>query len=324
MKPHIGLASAIIILTCGCTTEQGAPTAPAAGDASIGSTTEATRAERRTTANDGFFPLEIGNRWEYDYVGKTQFIPPGESEPETIKTFKIRTEFEVTCFTTVNGRSYTVVRESHKSGERIIWAHYRQDRSGLYRLLVKGLTSPCEETPGPDIGRDAELPSASEIEWDGSLNRVRDLATREGIRSVSMALGSPASLLIGGWPIDEVKRTGPPGGAVENEALLLPYPLRLGAQWDDQPPQQRSSVVEGVDVVILPNGERVSAYRIRQAPTDPNENYLGLAWYGRSGFLGSVVSSRSESVLGTFLAEYSYVLTGISLVNGRGAHRDGE
>lgn len=211
-------------------------------------------------ASSGFYPLEVGNHWQYDRVFTLQFAPDADPS-DTIRSEVSR---ELIGQELMNGRQYVVeeqiILQDSRPGEVFTnLTHYRQDLSGLYYLD----TSPTNlvEATTAEIG-------THQAALDEVIQRLSLL--RKG------ALGARAA--------------GKPGGAFVDEVMLLQYPLRPGASWVLREDPRFVYTVEGVETLDLPVGKQLG-YRIRvDLGLEPDPNSSVHVWFGRIGFLGYRIS----------------------------------
>lgn len=287
---------------------------------------------RAVAAQDGFFPLDLGNRWDYVYTYTTQFRLGDGSTPQPPIVGMTTTELRLVCCQDVGGRSYVAQRGTYKSGGRTLWTLFRQDRAGLYELWSSVGKPLCDSAPAFTASdNSSEFRAVDAGEWQRKIDGIHGSRARDAIRLASPILESRVERLAAsvGFGGAMSARRGPPGAPMDNEATRLRYPLHPGASWDVRPPRLLPlfATVEGVDAVRLPTG-RAAAYRIRYTDAVPGSDAVVRVWYGRSGYLG-MVGHSSYTIPGldgappdTVVADWSDVLVGICLVAPPGRHRE--
>lgn len=259
------------------------------------------------------------------YTYTTQFRPGDGSPPGSPLVESTTTELRLVCVEDVNGRAYVVQRGTHKSGSRMFWSLFHQDRTGLYQESSR-VAPACDASPLARASEiDHEFRAVDAVDWGHKIDGIRETRARDAIRLASPILESrlerlAAAMVFGGAA---PSRHSPGGDPLENEATVLRYPLHPGVSWNVRPAAAAwplVAVVEGQDVLRLPTG-RTTAYRIRYTDKTPGSaNGDVHMWYGRSGYLGAVGhSSYTIPGLGgappdTVVADWSDALDDISLV----------
>jgi hypothetical protein len=324
LRVAVFLCVFVLFAAGGCGRESKLPTAGPSREAVSSSSPLEQAAARVVESQDGFFPLELGNRWHYVYTYSTQFLPADGSRPEPPIVGSTTTELRLVCIEGVDGRSYVAQRGTYKSGTRAYWTLFRQDRTGLYELQRRSLSAPtCDAAPLPAASDGAwEFRAVDQATWGRRIDGVHGTLARDAIRRASPILearleGIAASLGFGGPAAARRGAVGP----VDHEATRLRYPLHPGSTWEVYAPPFPSltASVEGVDLIRLPD-RREPAYRIRYVSDAIDPGATVHVWYGRSGYLGSrarssyVIADSSGHAYGTVVAEWSDVLDSISLV----------
>ncbi len=267
-----------------------------------------------------FYPLAIGNRWQYDGFFRVQLF---DLEGNLYETLTVTSEItnEITGTEMLAGREYVLEKESGVQDSPfddelhpwVYWVRYRQDRSGLYEADV-GLTDP----PGPQLDILSERSQGPPVAFKSESIPPK---YRAAFVAAIQRLEVRRSHLL------EVLGRGPRAlGPLTGELTRLQYPLRPGATWKirQEPDLVIGALVEGHAVLDLPAG-RFPAWRIRilWEVTDPLDV---LVWYGSSGFLQMVVHSESEAIdyngnhVGTVVSDETRVLQGLELIGHRGGH----
>ena len=256
-----------------------------AGD---GAATTLTVAAKSAPVQSFFFPLQIGNTWEYT----GSFSVDGD----VISTRQDK--LELVGHEELFGRTYvlqkSVIRETDLTGtdEFIWWTRYRQDRAGLYEADVP-LTDP-PASPGDAVtsqrvvdkkkGTSFRERMMKRVDWQGKSPAYRAALTRnldlhQMIRHAAASMG--------------VEPT-PPGGVMSDELTRLAYPLHMGQYWAIRDVPLFSSTVEGREMLDLPAGKRVGVrIRIDSDLFGPNDE--AWIWFSREGQLK--LFARLESQL---------------------------
>lgn len=308
------LAAVLMLAACGVV-----DTDTTGGDAAMLARTAAAQNPSATPVgpNGAFFPLTIGDRWEYS--GEFSLWMEGGSR-QTQYTYESRT---LTGFETLFGREYVIEEQSivfnSMPPAAVRWYRYRQDKAGLYEADVS-ITDP----PGDYGPQEAVLTATGTVSPRTRLfaalaaeTRAEELAAFEaacGEMRRKLALldhlrGGSDRALLGG---------GPPGGVLPDEITRLRYPLHVGQEWVIRDSPLFTSVVERHEVLDLPAG-KFGGWRInaRSALTGPEDTVL--LWYGRDGLLATYVHLEVEMVgptgdpLGTMISEERVVLEEIEI-----------
>ena len=262
--------------------------------------TVATHAEERGPGH-AFYPLTIGNRWEYRGRSCMLRVIDG-SDP--IEEFAWTSEVarELVGVKELRGREYVIEREtgfqSSPFGDQswVYLSFMRQDRSGLYSadsLIVM----PREKAQATD--RNGTIPG-------------RDAAFAAAFRRIESRRARVLALL-GRFPL---------AGVNPDELTLLQYPLHTGARWRvrNDPDLVIEALVEGHEVLELPAG-RFPAWRVRILWQIDDPLMDIRLWYGTSGFLQMVIRDDVEEVPdwpGTLVYEESQILSAFAVDRSRG------
>lgn len=233
----------------------------------------------RMSVVGGFYPLEMGNLWNYEGVFRVEIIEDG-SEPSEPAAIYLTEERVLDGTEEIQDHEYMVerrtIREDLKDDPYMEWVRYRQDKAGLYEADVSITQPPAIQsasTSNGDLWRARWHRVAAGIapEREGDYRRAWDQLVRKSRLVRTLATVGPSPV--------------PPGGVWQGELTRLAYPLHPGAHWFIREDPEFESIVEAHEMLDLPAG-RFGGYRIRIrsdvfGPDD--EVYL---WYGRAGFLG--------------------------------------
>lgn len=249
----------------------------------------------KVNPNSEFFPLAIGNTWEYE---GSAVLVIRDLPPITMRSREVHT---LTGHETLFDREYVIQERSILMSEMppvvVNWYRYRQDKAGLYEAGVS-ITQP----PGGGIAGAPEGPLATgavspwpslfsiaaagvPVEQSEAFEAARD----EMLRKLSIV----RRLLVGGSGRELLG--GPPGGVLPDELTRLRYPLRIGQEWTIRDAPLFMSVVEAHEVLDLPAG-RLGGWRIRINSELYGPNDSVLIWYGRKGLLETYVHLETEMV----------------------------
>lgn len=284
------------------------------------------------SSEGAFFPLELGNHWEY-HREFTLFEPYGP--------YVYTGSIERTVIGTENlfGRDYTVVKEVELPDEGALdetiwtlWYRYRQDRAGLYSADVN-LSEPPGEIRGVrrspvrsenGIDRQVELllqrlcESRPPEQRDAYAVACVHLLAR--MRAIQAALSGSldASLTLG----------GPPGGHRPEELIILSYPLHPGQKWTLRSEEFLvTAEVEAHEVLDVGAG-RFNCFRVRMYSDILGPDDVVLAWYGREGLIAEfyrveiTVIDPYGNPVGTLVSEDEHTLESLSLSRGRFARQE--
>lgn len=308
----------VLLLLAGCS----APLEPAFKGVASTSSESVSPTPLSPGSNPFFFPLELGNRWQYHRVFRISTslypeLPPIETrsriesfmscvEPGTIGYV---VEHRIQTDTTLFGPSV-----AHQ------WIRYRQDMHGLYEQDVS-IAEPasCEqsatEQPRPsvtEVGEDWLIAELTRSLHNSSTTRALDPAR---IRRAAATISRRLALL------ESARGSSAPtmaGGALPGELTRLEYPLLAGSTWNVREiPWVVTSTVVGHEHLNLPLG-KVPAYRVDMdiptvlGPTDWLTN-----WYGRAGWLGEELHFELATDVGLLIIDETIVLEDVSLTHGR-------
>ena len=257
----VGLA---LVAAVGCSS----PFDPVSGTVA-GPADDAEAIAGQATAQPGFYPLQIGNRWHHRAHRVIRFVmSDGKQLPLMTNRWEIPSE--VVCARQVNGVDYLVER-SIVFGS-VVWTTERQDATGLYTMpsVVNPPACPVP-TPGFDAGPAPPVSStiASSLATWPPTERAAVMRAIDMLEARSTALhGSRATLS--------------PSDQQPWERARLRYPLEIGTQW--QTWEDATARLAGFDLVTVPAG-KFEAVRVSVAyPTMGPRDHVNV-WYGRAGYL---------------------------------------
>ena len=204
--PVLVLAVTAILFT-GCHE----PTTPSSHQPVAPATPDASAADAHGWG--AFYPLAVGNRWEYATRITMQLVPPTGPPGATISVDGDLVH-EMVCADDVTGRGYVFERASWQqaghSGES--WITSRQDRSGLYELDGTSAPGISVSTPAA-ASRPQSMPAAETVRvitaeiglasTDVSV-RASNSSTHENMKQKKAA--TPMPLAISGTRIFTKKR----------------------------------------------------------------------------------------------------------------------
>ena len=313
------LVALLALVSIGCS--RNAPNAPAA---SVAKSQAVSAFGARAQEPNGFFPLQIGNRWHSIAENRAGRIPP-DGGPVNELVYLTETFRFLEGTETINGTSYVVAQDStNRLGSSfppvVNWIRYRQDRSGLYEADVAANIPPVLNegevtasgagvTPEADGGGmpsglvygipENELAAYQEA-WAKIAERV---AT---IRSMGRMLALPGG-------------ANRPGGVLAGELTRLAYPLRPGQTWvvRSEPNFIFTSEVEANETIDVPAGRFPSSrIRIDNNLLGPNDRVH--IWFGRAGILAFryhveiPIVDPDGNAQGAFFGEYDETLRDLS------------
>ncbi len=280
------LVALFAFASLGCSRK--APNAPAA---SVATSRAVSAFGARAQEPNGYFPLQIGNRWHSISETRAGRIPPDGGPVDELAYFTDIFRF-LEGTETIDGTSYVVEQDSTNQqgssfGPVVNWIRYRQDLSGLYEADVAANIPPVLNdgqftaggagvTPESDGGGmpsglvygvpESELGAYQEA-WAKLMERT---AT---IRSLGRTLALPGG----------ARR---PGGVKAGELTRLAYPLHPGQSWiiRSEPGFVFTSEVEANETIDVPAGRFPSSrIRIDNNLFGPNDRVH--LWFGRAGIL---------------------------------------
>ena len=259
-------------------------------------------------SGERFYPLEIGNRWNYRGGFKVA-LDNGNDPLQVIAEVPSTFERTMECDQMIEGIVYRVEHavqvQSSVFGPRTFhsWIRYREDRDGLYERDMTGANPGCPR-PDPSLAAAGVTVERSIVEG------LEDPRLRDAARAALARVDA----------VREVLRRGPPTSleaAVTGEITRLRYPLVAGATWTIRSDPRVEATVEGLDHFEVATG-RLPAYRIRiDWPGISGPRDLIHVWYGRAGYLGLSAHLEIGSDIGLLIADQTETLLSIDLVRGR-------
>lgn len=276
----------------------------------------------RPASQAGFYPLRVGNRWDY-LDGVTVTLIPDSGEPPTVELYQSFTRREIVGAQELNGREYMIESETVGGpGPYAYAAYYRQDASGLYQFeALRGAPGAGAAASGARQARISSridamierlLEGRSPTERDAYLLAARRLDERIGMIRALGATGAPP-----------VAGRGFPGTAGPTEVSLLRYPLAPKSRWAVRewfPFPLTAEVVEAEQVRLPPPLGELLGYRIRHSSEVFGPDDSVQLWYGPSGFLQLVAHIETAAtdpggnLIGRWVVEQTRILTDLRLV----------
>ena len=284
------------------------------------------------TAESGFYPLDLGDRWSYRTRFVTQIFPGG-GPPLPPEELSWTTDYENVCIESGGEKSYVVRRfSSPQYPDPVVgWDRLRQDHSGLYLANL-----PPSIPPACDGGQPARRAATSERvrlenSWSEIASRVpadQGPAWRAAWERLearrARVLGALSAGLREGAASD--RGADPARSTLAPELLLLAYPLHKGAHWVSLDSPHVTYTVVGHENLDLPAGRMVGWHLHEDADFLGHRDRVDW-WYSSAGFLRLELLLQGEATdeagnpLGLLVTEQSTVLTDLSLVRGRTADR---
>ena len=227
-----------------------------------------------------FFPLDVGNHWDYEHVFRYQ-IDPDDGPPEPPGEVTASVAIDLTGTVVQDGREYVVWRERYVDESQTFEQEfiYRQDRTGLYNLDLIHATIDRVEL----AEHRARVAGAYRLDAETRHRRALASAAEKHALIRNLVTPEPASA--------SPRRQGavPP-----SEITLLSYPLHAGKSWHVRENPLVIYTVERMESLRLPAG-RFNGWRIRiDWPGVFGPNDRAHVWYGREGFLK--LEARLETI----------------------------
>ena len=235
-----------------------------------------------------FYPLAIGNSWDYERHTTARLIP-GIGPPESIDEIHGTEHDQIVGTESRDGREYFVRQDDLTDldglspGTFTLWTRLRQDRTGLYSVDAN---EPPAAQPGELAVRVGSTPTRTLVNVAALERRGASAASIERFESRVEAIRSA----IRGRASDAAR-------AANAEVIFLLYPVRPGREWSARSDFPWPERVEGIEVLDTPAGP-MKAYRIAVTPFGqpmPPGDFATL-WYGKLGFLGYSLRSTSDLV----------------------------
>ena len=281
----MGIAAALTLSSCAAPLDPVVPLDPhGQGFSQVLEANEGTSSPH--ASGGAFYPLTLGNHWEYARTFTVQVFPTDGPPSPTLMSLAtldkdlIGTEQRF-------GRVYVVQLETYREeqGEFQIRFLYRQDRGGLYNA-DPGPLSGKTTTRGRERNTIEALADRS-TRIDPTLRSHRQsilrlLEKHELVRALALSGRAP-----------ELDRPRP--GPLPGEIALLRYPLHTHRQWIVREDPLFVYTVEGQEVLDLPAG-RFNGWRIEiDLPDLFGPNDRAHVWYGRDGQLKLAAHFEGEA-----------------------------
>ena len=279
-----------------------------------------------------FFPLELGNRWQYERMFGVIVVPDGE-EPQPPMTVRASIETELTGTEILFGTSYVLMERRWDEGDRqgTNWYRYRQDRSGLFEADVSIVQPPASGLRVLSTAGESGAPESDA--WDGMVRStlVVELGRRGAHpclrRALDEALARHAMVrdavrAVGRTVESDPAKAGRPGGQLAQEITRLRYPLHPGATWTIRANPLVTATVEGAENLAIDAG-RFMSWRIRiDWPGSFGPRDRVVVWFGRCGelqfaaHLEGIATDENGQPIGTVISDEREVVTEIELGGG--------
>jgi|GEM_PF-5819498 len=321
----VGLVCCLVTLGAGCGTLDQGPDAPAGEtieQSGLAAGQDNLVPGSRASNDKGFFPLDIGNHW--DYTGELSVVIDGGAA----SVFETRQVRSLIGTEERFGRDYVIERRFNidEDGDTLspYWFRYRQDRAGLYEADIAGNEPPLDgSSKAAYVGR---ARGGGSERMAGVWNRISRTVRSEHREAYSKAWEEVCLKLRAIEPAAgtgvrfAALSKGPPGGVMPQEITMLKYPLHPSREWtirDD--PFYVMAAVESHEVLDLSPG-MMTGYKVRIANDLFGPEDWACVWYGRAGFLGSRIHVVSEILdpngnpMGTMVVEDSLFLESLDLI----------
>jgi hypothetical protein len=322
----IGLGCLLVFLMAGCGTLDQGPEAETIAESGLaagsGNGQELFGPDDRASGQNGFFPLDIGNRWTY--AGEITIAIDG-GLPSVIET---REERSLIGTEERFGREYVLEErfDIDEDGDTLspFWFRYRQDRAGLYGADIAANEPPLDGFAKASYVAGA-VGSRSE-RMAGLWNRISRTVRAEDrdayyrgwealclkLRAIESATGMRAR--------PTTVSQGPPGGVLPEEIALLKYPLHPSQEWTarDDPFYVFCAVLCHELLDLTPG--RMNGWKIEIDNTLFGPDDWAHVWYGREGFLGQAAHLEAQVLetngnpMGTMVYDEHYFLESLDLV----------
>jgi hypothetical protein len=260
-----------------------------------------------------FYPLTIGNHWEYQNDFSFRITPVGGTPGDPNVNHSVL-DVDLTGTEERFGREYVVQREADDQGYEANFL-YRQDKSGLYNAdPVTAQAAPVTRTVDPAALVARLLPNAPE----SVRNAYRAALTRMLEKQSAIRLAAFRGRLT---PTSNAQAAA---GPLAGEIAVLRYPLAPSKTWHVREDPLFVKTVEGQEGLDLPAGS-FNGWRIRIDSEFFGANDQVHEWYGRDGLLQlevhveGVVTDENGNVIGTVVSDQSQRLSVVSLVRNAGS-----
>ena len=262
-----------------------------------------------------FFPLAVGNRWDYDVRTRMTLVTSDGPQPPEITQIRLRDEIIGT--EPFGAREYFLQQESNPDVSPLVASIFpvREDRSGLYEgEFIRRISPASSGASGNSIE-----PTALRAYVDRVVVRAADRAAFvRALEVLAMRLAAArhdAAVFAGGSP------EGPDAG----EISLLRYPLFTGAHWVVRASPRFTRSVIGRERVTVPAGA-FSAWRLRGSSELFGPNDRARFWYSSAGLVRlsfhfeSNAIDNAGNVIGRVMGDQEQLLTALSLVDPHAPH----
>lgn len=266
-------------------------------------------------AKGGFYPLRLGNRWDYAVSYTMTLVTP--EAPPLPATSSGTMHRELICTELIGGREYfveqsLVVLDNVRALPQ--WIRYRQDGKGLFEADVSLGAAPACATASPA----GSARPWSPVSAAANLTRGVDERVRAAFEAAAIRLEARLR------QIETMARSASPAGAASTdleaspELVRLAYPLVVGRRWFIRADPAFEAVVEAPELLQLPAG-RLMGWRIRIVPPGVSPEDRVHVWYGRAGYLGLEARIAMDAVdlngnvVGVVIADQREMLTAYRL-----------
>jgi hypothetical protein len=298
---------ALVLSLMGCSANQ--PTRPPVETRANAATLASSR---DPGAASGFYPLDIGNHWEYERILQFTIIPSGQTgAAEPVELYREISNHDLTGYAERDGIRYVVEEWSTppEPGSPIVF--YRQDLSGLYEAdpphpvpvaLASRSDVPVPRRVSDSIRARAEAAIAARFD-DPTARLAMNTAWLETEQKLKRLQGAG----IPGWGGLQGAR-GRPGGVGPLEITRLGYPLSIEAHWIIRHDPRFECTVEGIETFAAHSG-RVKNYRLRidSELFDPDDRVLlyesPIGYIGLHGVSKSEARDENGNPIGTLVTE---------------------
>jgi len=253
-----------------------------------------------------FYPLAIGNRWDYDLHQSVTLITPDGPQPPLVTDLTLHDE--IISRVQIGTRTYFLQQETNPlvvAAPRILPGNIvtlRYDLGGLYQREVPSV-----------FNRTAAETEAMHAMVNGAVARPADRAAFErALARVSERLASAR------WNASQLVGAGR-GGPDPGELSLLRFPLYTGARWAVRESPRYGRVVLGHERVVVPAGAFV-AWHLRGTSELFGPADRVFYWYSSAGLVRTSFHFESPAtddtghVIGRVIGDQDQVLTALTLM----------
>ncbi len=254
----------------------------------------------------GFYPLAVGNRWDYDITWRTTLITLEGPQPtvETTAPWIVGIIGE----RVENQRRFFMAEEyDPRVAAPSLVFRVREDRSGYYS------TDPITAA-APALRSAPAMPSALEANLEQALTGAPHAAAfRHAAATLALRLATVTNA-------GTTAMRPAPGGPESGETAQLRYPLRIGARWVVRESPRFERVVVGQQQIRMPAGT-FHAWRLRQTSEVFGPDDSAQLWYSRSGLLRIAFRGKADAtdeagnIVGQVIIEQDQVLRTLRLLD---------